>query len=472
MLSLNLVGKVNLEAVKSMSFLKPRELCYIRVATLTKFTTIESVVIAEATKHTSMTFVSFPIEDIDDRQKLEALAKLGVKGFALRASYEGKKFLHHERRGPERSGDLDLINRVNQFRRDYPDHEVVIEFQLQPDMRILAPTIAHLHEDGMKWVVLNVEGEPDKLRISAFREIFEYLRIRGCNFLNVYFPFWNPQFREWDIKTQNTFSGLYEVHIDISNRCTHSCVFCGLYGPAANEDLKKDNNGQLGSLTTDFMKMEMDTERCLWIIESLPWSVKIVQFGGAGDPMMHRDALKFIKAVRDRGFQMGILTNMEYFEEEDLLELHRLGGRPWELHIDANVSAGTAEMYTKTRPRQTEKNFNKVIRNLKRLSEIRERDAGVGVYLTLMCVVTTVNYRSLLDVAKLAVSVGVQHLWFKPVEMHATFMAPLLPGRTEMQELARSLKEAVDYAESHGLVIKQRDYCERIFEFSSGEQHV
>jgi MoaA/NifB/PqqE/SkfB family radical SAM enzyme len=472
MLSLDLVGKVNVKAVKSLNFLKPRELCYIRVSTLTKFTTIESVVIAEATKYTSMTFVSFPIEDIDDRQKLEALAKLGIKGVALRASYEEKKFLHHDRRGPERSGDLDLIKRVSQFRRDYPDYEVVVEFQLRPDMRILAPTIAHLHEDGMKWVVLNVEGEPDKLRISAFREIFEYLRIRGCTFLNVYFPFWDQRFREWDIKTQNTFSGLYEVHIDISNRCTHSCVFCGLYGPAANEDIKKDNHGQLGSRIIEFMKMEMDTERCLWIIESLPWSVKVVQFGGAGDPMMHKDALKFIKAVRERGFQVGILTNMEYFEEEDLLELHSYAGRPWELHIDANVSAGTPEMYTQTRPRQTEKNFNKVVHNLQRLSELRERDRGVGVYLTLMCVVTMVNYRSLLDVAKLAVRVGVQHLWFKPMELHATFMAPLLPGDNEMHALAQSLKEAVDYAESHGLVVKQRDYFERIFDRSFGKQNV
>ncbi len=474
MQSLNLLERVDLEAVQGLVYLKPTELCYVRVASLTKLTSIDSVVISEAVRYTSKTFVSFPIEEINNPEKILSLLKLGVNGLALRASYEDKKFLHHERRGSERSGDLDLIAKVERFRRDFPSFETVVEFQLLPDMRILAPTIVRLYEDGMRWVVLNAEGEPDKLRISGFREIFEYLRIRGCSYLNVYFPFWNRQFREWDIKTQNTFSGLFEVHIDISNRCTHSCTFCGLYGPAALEDIKKDNGGKLSSQVNEFMKMEIDSEHCYQIIESLPWSVNIVQFGGAGDPLMHRDAVKFITAVRSRGFKVSVLSNMEYLEEEDLLELHRLGGRQDDLHFIANVSAGTPEMYVKTRPRQTDKTFDKVSSVLDRLSTLRESSAdGRGVFFTVMCVVTTINCQSLLDVAKLAVKLRAQKLWFKPMELHASFQAPLIPGGNEMmRDMARSLKEAADYALSHGLELEQQEYCEQIFERYLGEIHV
>ncbi len=474
MQTFNLLERFNLRAVKGLNFLKPRELCYVRVISLVDLTAIDAGVISEAAKHSSMTFVSFPIEEINQAEKVRAVIQLGIRGFALRASYDDKKFLHHDRRGPERSGDLDLIAKVEQFRREYPDVEVVVEFQLRPDLRILAPTIARLYEEGMRWVVLNAEGVPDKLRTSSFREVFEYLRIRSCNYLNVYFPFWNPEFREWDIKTQNTFSGLFEVHIDISNRCTHSCTFCGLYGPAAIEDIKKDNGGKLSPQVNEFMKMEIDSEHCHRIIESLPWSVRLVQFGGAGDPLMHRDAVKFIGAVRSRGFRVSVLSNMEYLGEEDILELHRLSGRKDELHFIANVSAGTPELYVETRPRQTEKTFERVVSVLDRFSTLRETSTdGRGVYFTVMCVVTSINCRSLLDVAKLSVKLRAQKLWFKPMELHANFQAPLVPsGDTMMRDMARSLKAAADYALAHGVELEQQEYCDQIFERYLGEMHV
>src|SRR5690606_31758880 len=141
-------------------------------------------------------------------------------------------------------------------------------------------------------------GEFTPVRAAQFRDVFEYVKIRGCNYLNIYFPFWKEESREWNIKTQNTFSGLEYVHLDISNRCTHSCTFCGLYGPDAIEDAKRRSGGKLTKEITDLMKMEINSEKCFKIIESLPWSMRLIQFGGYGDPLMHENAVNFMKAAR------------------------------------------------------------------------------------------------------------------------------------------------------------------------------
>lgn len=463
MLSLNLIDKSQMLNAPGVKSLKPKELCYIRLESYHSMTAAQLMIIEEAVKHSTEVYLSLPIDELIVPEIRERIYTLGIKGVALRTGYEVKKFLKHERRGPEWSGDLDLIEKVTAIRRETEGKEIVIEIEIQQDMRILAPTIARLYNLGTKWIVLNVEGAPDRMRVQNFREIFEYLRIRSCNYLNIYFPFWSDFFREWDMKTQNTFSGLFEVHIDLSNRCTHNCIFCGLYGPIAVEDMKEKGGGVLRDNVTEFMKMEIETEHCLKIIESLPWSVDLIQFGGAGDPLMHKDAVKFITAARSRGFRVGILSNMEYLEEEDLVELHQLGGRTThDLHFIANVSAGTHEMYTKTRPRQNEKHFNKIVNNLDRLSTMREQSNNTGVFFTLMCVVTTVNCGSLLDVARLAHRIRADKLWFKPMELHAQFQQPLIPHGDIMKEFARSLKEAIDFAKEKNMKIEQLDYCERI----------
>lgn len=458
-----------------IAFLKPEELCYIRIQSIANLSVFEKKYIAKAVKISSNVFLSIPIDEFNLIKSNLEIQSWGLKGYALRSGYEVNKYLKHERRGSEFSGDLDLIEKIRLFQMECPkEKDIILEMQLSEDLRILAPTIARLYQNGMKWIIINIEGAPDKMRVQNFRDIFEYLKMRSCNYLNVYFAFWNPQFREWDIKTQNTFSGLAEVHIDISNRCTHNCVFCGLYGPLAMEDMKKNGGGELHSDVKSFMKMEIDSEKCFKIIESLPWSVDLIQFGGAGDPLMHKDAVKFISASRSRGFKVGVLSNMEYLDENDVKDLHLLGGRnPYDLHFIANVSAGSAEMYIQTRPKQTEKIYKKIVSNLALFSRLREEANQNGVFFTIMCVVTTINCTELLDVAKLAVQLKAQRLWFKPMEIHAQFQSPLIPQEDIMKNMAKSLKEAVTYAQNENIDIAQLDYCEKIFsQYLEGAIHV
>lgn len=436
--------------------LKPEEMFYVRVASLTNLPPLFLKLITDAAAITSHVVLSIPCEEV---HLISEFLKLGVNRFSLRMSYNVEKWLKHEGIGQHNSGDRDVIDSYKSARAS-TKAELFVELQVGEDVRVLAPTIAGLHEAGMKWTVLNVAGTPDEERIMKMKNVLEYLKIRGCPKLNVYFPFWNQYFREWDIRTQNTFSGLEFVHIDVSNKCTHSCVFCGLYGQEAQEDIKRRSGGVIPKPMTDYMKQEIGKEQCLSIIGSLPWSVRSIQFGGFGDPLMHENSVEFISAARKRGFRVEVLSNMEYLNDEQIHELHALGGFNFhDLHFIMNISAATSETYIRTRPKQTEKNFQKVLHNVSLFSKLRKENNNHGVNFTLMCVVTNHNCHELPEIAKLAHKLGARRLWLKPLEIHLQGHKQYVP---QGEKVAGPMKEAVQFAKENGLEIAQESYCEEI----------
>lgn len=470
MQSLDLVNQVG-PFRNEVHLLKPKELFYLRLNSLVDVPDDINHLILKSTFLTSEVILSIPAEDFGNETLRQKYFDLGIKGFSLRFTHNVEKWLKHTGAGQFHAGDRDIIDLYRGYLNLLPsDKDLLAEFKVGSDTRVLAPTITGIYELGLKWLVLDVEGEPTLERCVQMRDIFEYLKIRSCTRLNAYFPFWKSNSSEWNIKTQNTFAGLEFVHIDISNRCTHSCVFCGLYGPEAIEDMKRRGGGELSAEIKKFMKLEIDSEKCLNIIQSLPLSVKNIQFGGVGDPLMHENAVNFIAAARNRGFSVEMLSNMEYLNDSDIEKLHKLGGKGrHNLHFIANISAGTSELYIKTRPKQTDKSYQKIIHNISSLSKLRIENGDNGAFFTLMCVVNKLNCHGLLDVAKLAKQLGAYRLWFKPMEIHGAVHEAHIPKAEQMQEYVSSLSDAIKFAEQNGIEVFQKDYCDEIIRRYKGD---
>lgn len=440
--------------IDGLQDLKPRELLYLRLPSLVKLDIVQKIFIKKACQITSEVYLSIPMDDFRNKDARKAILDLGVKGLSIRVDFS-----------PSMEGDTVLVETYKLFTDLMPlGKEVVLEIQCGKDLTGLASTIADVHFKGCRWVILNVEDEPSEHRVQEFRNVFEKLKIRGCNKLNVYFPFWSKRSPEWDLRTQNTYAGLQYVHIDISNKCTHSCEFCGLYGPEAIFDQKMRSGGSMPEDLTNFMKHEIRPEKCLEIIESLPWTVSSIQFGGVGDPLIHEHAVSFISAARERGFKVEVLSNMEYLTQEQIEKLHQLGGKTvHDLHFIANISGGTSEVYLLTRPKQNVKQFEKVVQNLLSFAELKKKDPRhSGASVTLMCVVTKNNCTRLSEVAELAVKTGAARIWFKPLEVHSAHHQELVPTAEMMKEFSLSLTQSLEIAKTHNIEIVQKEYCETI----------
>lgn len=469
--------KKDLFHLRALRDLREHELCYIRCRSFINKRFDEDSFIRYATQRSSEVYLSVPFEEFDihhpDLMKSVTLFReYPVMGLSVRLKVNVEKFAVHSGFGQANSGDFDILETYRYLCDVLPGKTITFEFELEDsDLRVLGQTIVGLYQKGMTWCTLSPAlGPTSQEMIKSLSDLFEFLRYRRCTYLNVYFPMWEDRAREWNLKTNNTFSGLLDVHIDLTNRCTHSCTFCGLYGDAAIDDIKKRHGGVLPKTTTDFMRQEIDGDRALRIIHTLPWTVQIVQFGGLGDPLIHDRAVECIAAARYRGFKVECLSNMEYLKDKDIEMLHHLGDHSGGLHFIANVSGGDEATYLRTRPRQKAPVYHRVVEVLKRFSTLRQESQGRGVTFTLMCVVNKDNYKDLMNVARLAVEVGANKIWFKPMEIHCDAHQQMIFQQEQKHELARALKEVMDFLETQSIENFADDINTKIIEDYVGLQ--
>jgi MoaA/NifB/PqqE/SkfB family radical SAM enzyme len=198
------------------------------------------------------------------------------------------------------------------------------------------------------------------------------------------------------------------------------------------------------------------------IINSLPETVTSIQFGGLGDPMIHADAVQIIKQARSRGLQVNILSNMEYLNETLIEQLHEVGSAEInDFHFIANVSGASQETYLKTRPRQKPEHFNKVVSNLKHITQLRNRSNGFGVHFIMMCVVTSQNFHELDLYVEKAAEWGASAVHFKPFELHSNAnlylqLDPKHPG------LKAVLERALTLADNYKIPVQERFVVESL----------
>jgi MoaA/NifB/PqqE/SkfB family radical SAM enzyme len=318
----------------------------------------------------------------------------------------------------------------------------------------LSSTIQQILKLGFEEVHLRPLNEFSATVIKALRKIYLELQLNvdlKRNRVNLS-PLL-PVAKAWSINTLSSQGYLRHLHIDLSNKCTHSCNFCGLYANEAMR-LNRQKNGKLHPEIVQVMKQEADGERIQKLIDELPWSVEFVQFGGVGDPLLHSKAVDLIVAARERGIHVEVLSNLEYLDDQQVDRISEVGNHcSPSVNIVVNISGPDEETYLKTRPRQTAKNFERVIRNLERFADFR-KSRGYGVELVLMQVVTNENYRSVVDMAQLAVRFGAKSVFFKPLEIHSPFMRDQALNLEQRQECLELLEVARHLAKSAGVEIK------------------
>jgi MoaA/NifB/PqqE/SkfB family radical SAM enzyme len=302
------------------------------------------------------------------------------------------------------------------------------------------------------------EKNKDEL-VLTIREAFEYLRMRGFR-KNLYFNFSKPNYDKWNAKTFNTFSGLKNVHMDLSNKCTHSCVFCGLWGPDFQDRLKEEQGGAFTQETKNFMNNQMPLDKALSIIEKMPETITSVQLGGAGDPLTHPNWLDILSAWRSRGFKTEVLSNFEYPTFKQIEDLHELARGKEKLCFFINVSAASGEVYTLVRPRQSSKIFTKVCNNLELAHRLKQRD-GYGIHITLVHIINSLNYKEMPQMIQLSHQYGAE-AWLKPLEIHSDIHRKYAIPKEEYSEFRKSVKESVELAKKLNVRLFAEEFLNEI----------
>lgn len=337
---------------------------------------------------------------------------------------------------------LETIENFHKLKKMTPANVLVIpEIDFSESDIQVGPTICELFDEfKLPFLFISIAGAPTNAKVAQIQKIFEYLRLRGLK-KKIYFSFSNEYLEEWNIKTFNTFSGMRMVHIDLSNKCTHSCVFCGVWGPEFIDRVKSDAGGKIPPASVEFMNKQLPFEMANKILSELPETVSIVQFGGVGDPLTHPNWHEIVCSYRQKGIRVEILTNLDCVTLEQLEVLHSLSRAQYSMHLYVNVSAGNRKTYSIIRPRQNEQVFDHIMKNVKFLSDLKKRD-GFGVDLTLLHVINKNNYLEMSEMVSLGNKYNTR-VWLKPLEVHSEIHKQFEIPSAERAPYSESLKNAI-----------------------------
>jgi MoaA/NifB/PqqE/SkfB family radical SAM enzyme len=330
---------------------------------------------------------------------------------------------------------------------------VAISLQIEFIDPLLEKAIFHLQEKPFEFFFLSPNLPRTLENVEKIKNAFHYLGYRGSKTFFPIGPF-NEDFSWWSTNIRSPYLGPLEMHIDLSNRCNHSCHFCGLYSTEAIEEEKRNNGGNISEAKKNFMKQILPSEKGFEILKTIPYSVKKIQFGGAGEPTMHPNFLDYVRIVREQGIALEILSNLSIKDEGLLKELHSLGSSYWtDLNIVANISGATPETYVATRPKQTREDFYLVTQNIRKLGEWRRANNHIGATCTMMMVLTNRNFRECIDYVKLAYEIGAYRVYLKPLEIHAAVNILQAPTESEMLEYKNIMDESLSLARKLNLQI-------------------
>lgn len=392
----------------------------------------------------------------------EALAELSLKYRRLFVYGPGQKLNSFFSRGPAQKfrGQIGLAYDATRGAQRWESGQVVwreelavIDLSALKSLQRLETLIgAGIRDFGL--LTLRVKERERIFVVHALKELFlktlaERRQFPKIHFLN------QIESRWWNAQTQNPFNGPIWIDIDVANTCTHNCVFCGFYGPeflARDRTLAEDDQARLRKAKS----LRVDPERVLSLIRSLPISAERIQFGGAGDPGTHPRFMDFIRYARNRGLKLEILTNFSYFTLEQIEELSRLSEET-SIKMFINISAASSEVYTKIRPNQTAKNFERNCTAIKFAGSLYKQERRSGLGLISVNIINRDNFREMPAMVELAKNLGMHAVWFKPLQVFENLHRGMLPAREDGEEFASALKLALDRADRLGVEIFDRN---------------
>ena len=139
------------------------------------------------------------------------------------------------------------------------------------------------------------------------------------------------------------------LEINLTNVCNHRCIWC--------------TYGYLHSNTDTLDKI--DVKKVL--DDAYKMGVKSITWTGGGEPLVHKDFLELIRYAAKYNFKQGLNTNGVLLTDAIIEELAKKFS-----YVRFSVDSGSSEC-TKKCHQTSEKDFEKIVKNIKKLCEAKRK---------------------------------------------------------------------------------------------------
>lgn len=231
-----------------------------------------------------------------------------------------------------------------------------------------------------------------------------------------------------------SFTGPEHVVIDLTNRCNNDCIACWTRSP-----LLGNNRPEPG-----WHKQQLKTDIVLSLIDELAdLGTSIIRFTGGGEPFLHKDILKLIRAVKRHNIFCAVTTSLNMVGPDQADDIVDSGVD----ELSVSLWAANGAEYVATHPNKSEKTFERITQALYRIAERKKQSASslfpfrkkiVPPRINLLNVISKVNYTGLEGMYDYALSVQADSIYFTVVD--------IIEGSTDSLLLSADDRQAVDRA--------------------------
>ena len=187
------------------------------------------------------------------------------------------------------------------------------------------------------------------------------------------------------------------VEVDPSNACNHGCPFC------ISSYIHLPESKGLETYDRSVMAKDILFRLCYDLMKI---GVKAVNWTGGGEPTVNPHLKDAISILGWGGIKQGIFTNGTLLDKYDLFQV-LIDFFSW---VRISVDAGTPDSYNAIRRVRQDHGWDKMVSNLKKLTEINKGQIDIGVGF----VITPHNYKEILDFANFFKEFDVTYLQYKP----------------------------------------------------------
>jgi MoaA/NifB/PqqE/SkfB family radical SAM enzyme len=228
--------------------------------------------------------------------------------------------------------------------------------------------------------------------------------------------------------SEEVIVGPWQVVFDIYHKCNTDCIHCWIHSPKAKK-----------FLTKDFLDAKIGLETFKNITDDcLEMGVDAITLLADGEPMLNPEFLEMVGYIKKNNpfVQMITFSNALTLSGRLSNELVNLGLD----EIWFSVPAATAETYVKICASKTAEDFEKIKRNISYICKLKKAINSVRLakrkifsrgtdiqnrrgkiylppYCTMAFVLHNMNYQEIIEMAKLAVELGVDEMRFQLIHL-------------------------------------------------------
>lgn len=180
---------------------------------------------------------------------------------------------------------------------------------------------------------------------------------------------------------------IQRAQIEISSRCNFKCITC------------KHGYYEYGQ--------DLPSDICDMLIEDVLPGLKALELQGTGESLLSDMTGRLVMAASENNTEVTLITNGSLLTDQ-IMELLVLAGTQLVVSLDGS----NKEIYKAHRPVG---NFDTVIKNIRRINEIRKMTLSTGFSIVVNMVLTQLNRSDIPDMIELLSSLGVDFLFVSEV---------------------------------------------------------